>query len=453
MTFTSSMTLVGGCYCKLLLRRTSYTCGTSTSNKYADWRNTAVLITEGTNEIGRESAIAFSALGARVAITGTNSENLNKVSAKCNNELLVIEENVANKQGAENIIHTIINKFGKLDVLINNTDVLEEGSIESTDLDQFDRIFLINVRSMYYITHLAVPHLQKTLGNIVNISNNTGFKGSRNLLAYSMSKAAVDQFTRSVAFDLLYKGVRCNSVNPGVLVTDILKRGNMSEEQYAAFLERSKKIHPLVRNGRTRDVVDAIIFLVSNEAGAINGANWFVDSTLLERILRTSTRYVSTKCNNELLVIEENVAEKQGAENVIHNIMKEIGKLDVLINNTDVLEEAVPQSFQKPTGLQHVNAAVDQFTRSVAFDLLYKGVRCNSVNPGVLVTDILKRGNMSEEQYAAFLDRSKKIHPLARNGRTRDVVETIIFLESNEAGAINGANWFLDSTLLVSAAN
>lgn len=101
---------------------------------------------------------------------------------------------------------------------------MESGTIENTSLEQFDRMMNTNVRSIYHLTMLAVPHLIKTEGNIVNVSSVNGIRSFPGVLAYNISKTAVDQFTRCVALELAAKNVRCNSVNPGVIVTNLHKR-------------------------------------------------------------------------------------------------------------------------------------------------------------------------------------------------------------------------------------
>jgi NAD(P)-dependent dehydrogenase (short-subunit alcohol dehydrogenase family) len=107
----------------------------------------------------------------------------------------------------------------------------------------------VNLRSVFSLMQLATPHLIQTKGNIVNISSVTGLRSFPGVLAYCVSKAAVDQLTRCAALELASKGVRVNAVNPGVVVTDIHKRGGMNEENYEKFLEHSKTTHPLGRVG------------------------------------------------------------------------------------------------------------------------------------------------------------------------------------------------------------
>lgn len=162
------------------------------------------------------------------------------------------------------MISETIKKYNRLDVLINNAGILESGTIETTSLEQFDRVMSTNIRSIYNLTMLAVPHLIKTQGNIVNISSVNGIRSFPGVLAYNISKAAVDQFTRCVALELALKNVRVNSVNPGVTVTNLVrnfvnfflpsnkqlncsqhKRSGMNDEAYTKFLEHSKITHAL----------------------------------------------------------------------------------------------------------------------------------------------------------------------------------------------------------------
>ncbi|KAJ8937784.1 hypothetical protein NQ318_012264 [Aromia moschata] len=119
-----------------------------------------VLITGASSGIGAATAKCFAGLGATLALAGRNLENLKK------------------------------------NILVNNAGILETGSIEATNLEQYDRVMNTNVRAIYQLTTLAVPHLIKTKGNIVNVSSVNGIRAFPGVLAYCVSKAAVDQFTR-----------------------------------------------------------------------------------------------------------------------------------------------------------------------------------------------------------------------------------------------------------------
>ncbi|CAH0559457.1 unnamed protein product [Brassicogethes aeneus] len=134
-----------------------------------------------------------------------------------------------------------------------------------------------NVRSIYHLTHLAVPYLIKSKGNIVNVSSVNGIRAFAGVLAYCVSKSAVDQFTRCVALELASKQVRCNSVNPGVTVTNLHKTGGMNLEQYEAFLKKSEETHALGRAGKPEEVAQTIAFLASDDASFITGVSVPVD--------------------------------------------------------------------------------------------------------------------------------------------------------------------------------
>jgi len=146
-----------------------------------------------------------------------------------------------------------------------------------SSLEQYDRIMNVNVRAAYQLTMLCVPHLIATRGNIVNVSGVTGIRSFTGLIAYSVSKAALDQLTSCTALELASKGIRVNSVNPGLVMTQIHKRAGMSDDDIAKYFERAKTTHPLGRFGELEDVTQAIAFLASGNASFITGEHLHVD--------------------------------------------------------------------------------------------------------------------------------------------------------------------------------
>jgi NAD(P)-dependent dehydrogenase (short-subunit alcohol dehydrogenase family) len=162
-------------------------------------------------------------------------------------------------------------------VLVNAAGIISNGTIESTALDDWDAMMNVNLRSVFHLMQLSVPHLERRPGNVVNVSSVTGLRAFPGVLAYCVSKAGVDQLTRCAALELAPKGVRVNAVNPGVVVTDIHKRGGMAEEKYEAFLQHSKTTHPLGRVGAADEVAELILFLASDRAAWITGATYSID--------------------------------------------------------------------------------------------------------------------------------------------------------------------------------
>lgn len=245
-----------------------------------------VLITGASSGIGAGAARYFASLGAKLALTGRNADNLRKVATECvfaksvgdwPAPLQIVIEDLNSAVDAKRIIDETIACFGRLDVLVNSAGILERGSIESGSLDVYDRTMEVNMRSVYQLTQLAVPHLVKVRGNIVNVSSVTGIRSFPGVLAYNVSKSALDQFTRCTALELADRGVRVNSINPGVIVTNIHKRGGMSEAEYAEFLERCKNTHALGRAGTVEETAKAIAFLASDMASFITGVQLPVD--------------------------------------------------------------------------------------------------------------------------------------------------------------------------------
>ncbi|XP_025098654.1 uncharacterized protein LOC112566609 isoform X2 [Pomacea canaliculata] len=236
------------------------------------------LISGASSGIGAATAILFSKLGASLALAGRNEENLQKVGSQCQKTTpLLLAGDLSCEEDTKRILNETIKQYGKLNILVNCAGILESGSIENTSLEQFDRVFNVNVRSIYHLTMLAVPHLIATKGNIVNVSSVNGMRSFPGVLAYNMSKSAVDQFTRCVALELAPKQVRVNGVNPGVTITDLHRRGGMDEEKYQKFLEHCRNTHALGRPGEAEEVARAIAFLASEDASFITGASVPVD--------------------------------------------------------------------------------------------------------------------------------------------------------------------------------
>lgn len=238
-----------------------------------------ILITGASSGIGAATAKHFAGLGATLVLAGRNLDNLKQVAATCSTKSipLLLTGELTNDKDNQSIIEKTVEHFGKLDILVNNAGIIETGSIENTSLEQYDRVMNTNMRSIYQLTMLAVPHLIKTKGNIVNVSSVNGMRAFPGVLSYCISKAAVDQFTRCVALELASKEVRVNSVNPGVTITELHKRSGMNADQYEAFLKRSQETHAMGRPGQPEEIARTIAFLASSDASFITGASVPVD--------------------------------------------------------------------------------------------------------------------------------------------------------------------------------
>jgi NAD(P)-dependent dehydrogenase (short-subunit alcohol dehydrogenase family) len=238
------------------------------------------LVTGATSGIGRATALLFAEAGASVAGVGRNEESLADLSRELGErggESLLISADVTAEEEARRVVAETLERFAALDVLVNAAGHISNGTIENTTTDAWDAMLNVNLRAVFYLMQQAVPHLAARRGNIVNVSSVTGLRAFPGVLAYCVSKAGLDQLTRCAALELAPQGVRVNAVNPGVVVTEIHKRGGMTEADYAAFLERSKQTHPLGRVGEAREVAELILYLASERAAWITGATYSID--------------------------------------------------------------------------------------------------------------------------------------------------------------------------------
>jgi len=243
-----------------------------------------VLVTGASSGLGQAAAVEFAKNKCRLAISGRNKDALSHTAAQCiaagleESMIFQIIGDVEKDAECKSVIADVIGKYGQLDVLVNGAGSLVTGGIETLTVEDFDKQMNLNCRSMFVLTKEAVPHLKVTKGSIVNVSSITGIRSFPNVISYCMSKAAVDQFTRCVALELASVPVRCNAVNPGVIVTNVHKRAGMDEEQYEKFLEHSRDTHALGRVGQPEEVAKSIVFLASNElSGFMTGVTLPVD--------------------------------------------------------------------------------------------------------------------------------------------------------------------------------
>ncbi|CAH1248678.1 DHRS2 [Branchiostoma lanceolatum] len=248
-----------------------------------DLKEKVAIITGASSGIGRGTAVEFAQLGAHLALTGRNQENLQATAKVCveagtlQDKILLVTGDICDEQLQKNLVEQTVQKFGRVDVLVNNAGTLKYGTIETIDMAYFHQSMDVNVRSVVILTQLCIPHLTKTKGAIVNVSSVCGTRAFPGVLAYNMSKSALDQFTRCVALELAPKQIRVNSVNPGVIATEIHKRSGMSEQKYVKYLEHSKTTHALGRVGDVSEVAKTIAFLASSDASFITGAQVPID--------------------------------------------------------------------------------------------------------------------------------------------------------------------------------
>lgn len=239
-----------------------------------------VVITGASSGIGRAAALRFGAAGASVLAVGRDTGTLSDVCALIRAEggtAEILAVDVTAPDAPARIVAAAAERLGGISVVVNAAGIIASGSVETTGDDQWDAMLDINVRAPFRLMREAAPELIRSKGSIVNVSSVTGLRAFPGVLAYCTSKAALDQLTRCAALELAPKGVRVNAVNPGVVISNLHRRGGMAEEAYRAFLEHSRSTHPLGRPGEPEEIAELIVFLASDKAAWITGETISID--------------------------------------------------------------------------------------------------------------------------------------------------------------------------------
>lgn len=238
------------------------------------------IVTGASSGIGRAACLRLAADAMAILAVGRDAEALRSVcegvqAAGADAEALVAD--VTTPDAPARIVDAALAKWDGIDALVNAAGIIASGSLTDTTDEAFDTMMHVNLRASFRLIRAAAPSLAAREGAVVNLSSVAGTRAFPGLLAYCVSKAAVDQLTRCAALDLAPQRVRVNAVNPGVVVTNLHKRGGMDEARYAAFLEHSRTTHPLGRPGTPEEIADLIAFLVSPRASWITGESMAID--------------------------------------------------------------------------------------------------------------------------------------------------------------------------------
>jgi NAD(P)-dependent dehydrogenase (short-subunit alcohol dehydrogenase family) len=182
-------------------------------------------------------------------------------------EAITIAGDVGDKAFCDSAIAQVIDKFGRIDVLVNNAGE-QHPDKDITDIteQQLRRTFQTNIFGMFFMTQAAMPHLKKGTA-IVNCTSITMYQGSKELLDYSSTKGAITAFTRSLSENLVEKGIRVNAVAPGPIWTPLNPMGGASKEKLATFGENT----PMGRPGQPNEVAPAFLFLACEDSSYMSG--------------------------------------------------------------------------------------------------------------------------------------------------------------------------------------
>ena len=240
----------------------------------------AAIVTGASSGLGRATSARLARDGFAILAVGRDEAALSTVCkdiAGAGGTASSLVANVTAADAPAAIVARAMKEFGGIDALVNAAGVIASGSVADTTDAGWDAMMDVNVRAPFRLIREAANALADRKGAVVNISSVAGLRAFPGIASYAVSKAAVDQLTRCAALDFAPKGVRVNAVNPGVVVTNLHRRGGMDPQKYAEFLERSKSTHPLGRPGQPEEIADLIAFLVSPASGWITGETIAID--------------------------------------------------------------------------------------------------------------------------------------------------------------------------------
>ncbi|WXG44983.1 MAG: glucose 1-dehydrogenase [Promethearchaeati archaeon SRVP18_Atabeyarchaeia-1] len=249
-------------------------------------KNKVAIITGGSSGIGRATAVLFAKEGANVVIADTDlkggEETLNLIK-KERLDALLVKADVSKAAEVRNMVYRTIEKYGKIDILINNAGVVRVGSLDDYTEDDFDLLFRVNVKGVFLCCKYVVPHLIKQeSGAIVNLASIAAHVGQVNHSLYCASKAGALAITRALALDLAPHHIRVNSISPGATDTPMLrsdvakqaKQRNMDPEDLKKEFEAQGV---LGRWAKPEEVAAGILFLASDESSYMTGADILID--------------------------------------------------------------------------------------------------------------------------------------------------------------------------------
>ncbi len=241
--------------------------------------NKVAVITGAGSGIGKETALLFAKEGAKVVVADVNEKGGEETTAeikKNGGEAFFAKLDVTDREQAKQMVKLTLEKYGKIDVLINNAGIVQDAFLSKMTEEQWDKVINVNLKGVFNCSQ-AVVEVMMNQGNgvIINTSSIVGLNGNVGQVNYAATKAGLIGMTKTLAKELGKKGIRVNAVAPGFIATPMTS--NVPEK----ILEMMKEKTPLRRLGEPKDVAYAYLYLASNEANFVNGAVLCVDGGLV----------------------------------------------------------------------------------------------------------------------------------------------------------------------------
>ena len=236
------------------------------------------IISGGARGQGATEARMFAREGAKVVFGDLLDDEGKQVEAEINEsggEATYVHLDVTREDDWRSAVETAITRYGKLDILVNNAGILIRKGLEETTVEDWDRIMGVNAKGVFLGTKQAIPAMRRAGGgSIINISSTAGLVGSPNgSPSYTATKGAVRLFSKATAIQYAKEGIRCNSVHPGPIDTEMI-RDTISDP---ARLEQRMQRLPMGRVGKAEDIAYGVLYLASDESSFVTGSELVID--------------------------------------------------------------------------------------------------------------------------------------------------------------------------------
>lgn len=234
------------------------------------------LVTGGRSGIGRAIATRLRDEGARVFTAQRGADE----------EFESVAADFADPGSPERVVAEVVERAGRLDVLVNNAGMMQETSVEEMSLEDWQRNVAVNLTAPFLTIRAALPHLRAkgSTGSIVNVGSIEGLGANPHHAAYCATKAGLHGLTRAVAVDHGHEGIRCNAVAPGWIDTDLNLEFIAGTPDPDAFRRDIGRIHPVARTGQPEEVAALVAFLAADEASFITGQVYTVDGGRMSKL-------------------------------------------------------------------------------------------------------------------------------------------------------------------------
>ena len=240
-----------------------------------DLKDKTVLVTGASGGIGESIAVALHKQGAKVCITGTNMEKLNKINKESSMAFNQIVCDLSNKEDLKKLIPSVEKDLGKIDILINNAGITRDQLMMRMKDEIWDEVIQTNLNSAFYLSKSVIKGMMKRkFGRIIQISSVVAFTGNPGQANYVASKAALVGMTKSLALEVASRNITVNCIAPGFIKTPMTE--SLNEDQQDKLMQKI----PIQRFGMPEDIAAASVYLSSNEASYITGTTIHVNGGL-----------------------------------------------------------------------------------------------------------------------------------------------------------------------------